>query len=202
MQRSWATWFPRVRDVSIAGPVSVRSLLLAGLLLSFALVSFAAAWRSAAVVLLATVILAVSVMFRSHSSEPERVGEASGETDASAPVDATLRSLLTALPDSALVLDPDGKVVAANAAADALFPGSVGRHISSVSRAPELLAAVATVSASGVARDAEVKRHPPQEQALAVRVARLDHAAHGKTGSILVLLRDVTEQQGLARMRA
>ena len=71
-------------------------------------------------------------------------------------LDAAVRSaavwkiIVESLPDPAVALDAEGGVLAFNSAASELFPGAAhGRHISQVTRAPELLTAVNGAIASG-----------------------------------------------------
>ena len=113
-----------------------------------------------------------------------------------------LRSLLAALPDAALAFDGDGTILGANDPAAALFPGCIGRHIALVARPPELFAAVHEVLAAGGSRDFEFRLSSPHERRFAARVAAVTESAPGRTGTILIVLRDVTEQERLSRMRA
>lgn len=113
-----------------------------------------------------------------------------------------LRALLAGLPDAALAFDGGGTVLGANDAAAALFPGCVGRHIALVARPPELFAAVHEVMAAGGARDFEFKLSSPHERTFAARAVAISEGAPERPGTILVVLRDVTEQERLSRMRA
>ncbi len=56
---------------------------------------------------------------------------------------STWRNVIDSLPDPAIALDAQGDVLMLNGPAQELFPGAApGRHLSQITRAPELLVAV------------------------------------------------------------
>ena len=81
-------------------------------------------------------------------------------------------AVIDSLPDPALALDAGGDVVAINASASELF-GSAdpGRHISQVTRAPELLAAVDSALETGETQECRLDFKDPVERRLDGTVA-------------------------------
>lgn len=113
-----------------------------------------------------------------------------------------LRGVADALPDPAIVLDRNGEVVVANDGAHDLFRDlKAGVHISSAIRTPEFLdALVAAVTSVTPVTVMHVERVPVGRR-LAITVAPL-LLDHGETRALLVLLRDLTEQERMTQMRA
>jgi two-component system, OmpR family, phosphate regulon sensor histidine kinase PhoR len=108
------------------------------------------------------------------------------------------------LPDPAIVLDRDEIVLTFNRALSDLFPGAqAGRHVSQVTRAPELL------TATGVARETRQTQlcrldfRVPVERSLVATVAPLGARLNLEHNpDVLVVMRDLTEQDRIVRMRA
>jgi two-component system phosphate regulon sensor histidine kinase PhoR len=128
--------------------------------------------------------------------------------DVDAPVpqasDRSWRAIIDALSDPAIALDEAGFVVHHNPLAADMFPRvRTGQPISHVSRSPELLEAV------DGARRAEKRivvqlqdRVPVQRRVSAILTPlALEQAAEGAP-VLLVVFRDVTDQEKLAQMRA
>lgn len=115
-----------------------------------------------------------------------------------------LRAVADALPDPAIVLDHNGEVMFANAQATALFHGlRSGIHISSAIRTPAFLDALATAEPGRAPVTVSHVERVPVGRRLAVTVAALDPSGGGeKRPPLLVLLRDLTEQERVTQMRA
>ena len=112
--------------------------------------------------------------------------------------------VVDAVPEPAVVLDDAGYVMHANRMAEDLFGARRrGNHVASMSRDPELLAAVDQALVSGEAASVELHERVPVERRLLATVAPLERSRSG-TGNpaLLVSLRDLSEQDRLARMRA
>ena len=113
--------------------------------------------------------------------------------------------VVDAVPEPAVVLDHAGYVVHANRMAEDLFGARRrGGHVASMSRDPELLAAVDQALVSGETASVELHERVPVERRLLATVAPLDPVAHrartARRSSIS--FRDLSEQDRLARMRA
>ena len=108
------------------------------------------------------------------------------------------------LPDPAIVLDAEGTVLAFNSAALDVFSGSAsGRHISQVTRAPELLTAVNEAVATDDVQSCRLDFKVPVERSLVGTVAPLKlGATEPLDPHVLIVLRDLTEQDQLVKMRA
>ena len=105
-----------------------------------------------------------------------------------------------ALPDPVLLLDPSGTVTVANAPARAVLDTDPsGLHVSGTIRAPAMLEAVAAVMAGGEARHVDYEVRFPVAHSFHAYVAPLD-AEH--SGGALIVLRDLTREQQIERMRA
>jgi two-component system phosphate regulon sensor histidine kinase PhoR len=118
--------------------------------------------------------------------------------------DQLWRSLVDGFPEPALVLSASGHIVHANALAEDLFGGRRrGGHIAAMSRDPELLAAIDAALASGVAAAVELHERVPMERRRLATVAPIgQRGAAAGDPALLITLRDLTEQDRLARMRA
>ncbi len=108
------------------------------------------------------------------------------------------------LPDPAIILDAEGTVLSFNPAALEVFNGSAtGRHISQVTRAPELLTAVSEAIDSQDVQSCRLDFKVPVARSLVGTVAPLMlTASEPLDPHLLIVLRDLTEQDRLVRMRA
>ena len=97
-----------------------------------------------------------------------------------------------------------GYVMHANRMAEDLFGARRrGGHVASMSRDPELLAAVDQALVSGATAAVELHERVPVERRLLATVAPLDPSRSGADGpALLISFRDLSEQDRLARMRA
>ena len=183
------------RDVAIGGGVLVAILSIAKpvtwIWVMFAVVGTAAA-------------IASSVRLRDRgrhgSLEREgRDGRSAGEVRSSAD---TLASAISGLSDAAIVLDGRLTILDANEPARQIFAIALGRHIAQTTRVPELLQAVDAALARAEVKSLQFQVPPPLDRTFAVRVTPLGHRGASYGPAILVLLRDMTEQEQLSRMRA
>jgi len=132
-----------------------------------------------------------------------RAADAPAATAEAADRSATWRAMLAGLADASIVMDGEGMVIAANAAARDWFPASSGRHISQLTRSPELLTAVDRALATGRAQACRTRMVVPVERQVAGLITPLARPPHADGVPVLLLvLRDLTEQERLARMRA
>jgi two-component system phosphate regulon sensor histidine kinase PhoR len=117
--------------------------------------------------------------------------------------DRLWRLMVDAVPEPAVVLDGSGQIVHANRLAEELFgTRRRGGHIASMTRDPELLAAVDEALDTRQLREVELHKRVPVERRLLATLAPLDRPRSGADPSLLVSFRDLTEQDRLARMRA
>jgi len=114
------------------------------------------------------------------------------------------RMVVDAVPEPAIALDGAGQIVHANRRAEELFGSRRhGGHLASMSRDPELLAAVDEALATHEGCAVELQTRVPVERRLLAMVAALDTSASRDGGPVLLIsFRDLTEQDRLARMRA
>ena len=118
--------------------------------------------------------------------------------------DGAWHMLVDAVPEPAIVLDSAGYVMHANRMAEDLFGARRrGGHVASMSRDPELLAAVDQALASGQTAAVELHERVPVERRLLATVAPLERSRSSVAGpALLISFRDLSEQDRLTRMRA
>jgi two-component system, OmpR family, phosphate regulon sensor histidine kinase PhoR len=113
---------------------------------------------------------------------------------------SAMAGLVSALPDPVLLLDRRGIVVIANRhAAGILEMDPVGRHISTSIRAPQVLEAVEHVLGTDEAVRVDFAIHVPVPRHFEAFIAPIEK---GKDAAALVLVRDLTREQQIERMRA
>ncbi|RTL66727.1 MAG: hypothetical protein EKK41_17905 [Hyphomicrobiales bacterium] len=114
------------------------------------------------------------------------------------------KHLIEGIPEPALILGPTGHILYVNASGhDLLGGGRIGLHFTSLSRDPELVAAVDTALETGRTTTVELQERVPVERRRSATVAGLG-SQDGTLSSpaLLITVRDLTEQDRLARMRA
>jgi two-component system phosphate regulon sensor histidine kinase PhoR len=113
-----------------------------------------------------------------------------------------LDSLVTALPDPAMIVAEIGEVICANQPACSLLEVSpVGKHLTLALRAPIVLQAVNDAIIKQTASQVQHVVRAAIPRTLDVYVAPLGQH-DGKTRIALIILRDLTYEQQLERMRA
>ena len=174
-----------------------------GLALALAVFFMIAGGLSPAVALLGLAAVAAWAVLRPFE-ETDRDARARTSGQSTAGGDRLWRMLVDAVPEPAVVLDHTGYVMHANRMAEDLFGSRRrGGHVASMSRDPELLAAVDQALVSGATCSFELHERVPVERRLLATVAPLDQARSSADGpALLISFRDLSEQDRLARMRA
>ena len=111
------------------------------------------------------------------------------------------RAVIAGLSDPALVVDGRRHVLVANGHAHALWCVEPGRHLSEFVRAPELLGAVDLALTGQEPQTFQVRLAVPIERNLSGTVTPLGRAGDGYP-ALAIVVRDQSEQDRLARMRA
>ena len=125
-----------------------------------------------------------------------------GGSDGGAAAPDAAVSLVEALPDPVLVIDPGGVVVMANDLVRAVLDmDPTGLHLSASIRAPAMLDAVAAVGAGEDARHVDYEVRFPVPRSFHAYVAPVGDKNGGRRGAIIVL-RDLTREQQIEQMRA
>lgn len=118
----------------------------------------------------------------------------------------TWQAMLDGVPDAALLLDDELAMLHVNSVARDTLSARAGLPLTSCLRDPGLLAAIARAQQDGDAQTVEIRAPMPAGRSLASLVTPLrsktDDETAPHTPSILVVLRDQTEGQQLAQMRA
>ena len=124
-----------------------------------------------------------------ESAEPDQAGPA--------PLDL-VADVVHALPDPVLVIGPAGIVIAANGQARAVLEADpVGHHISASIRAPAMLDAVKSAMAGEDPVSVDYELRVPVQRSFQAHVSPL-----GQSQGAVIVLRDLTREQQLERMRA
>ena len=186
--------------------IARRTLLSAAALLTVAFVVWGGLSPRAALVGLAALLL-WSALWPLLSSSTVMAQYEAQQKAAEAARNAGARiwtRIVSNLPDPAIVLDAEGTVLSFNPAALDVFGGcAIGRHISQVTRAPELLTAVDEAIATTDVQSCRLDFKVPVERSLVGTVAPLlISAGEPLDPHVLIVLRDLTEQDRLVRMRA
>ncbi|MGH6874690.1 MAG: phosphate regulon sensor histidine kinase PhoR [Aestuariivirgaceae bacterium] len=125
-------------------------------------------------------------------------------TAASEPL-ALLAAVAHALPDPFLLLSRDGHVAIANRAAEDVFETQLtGKHISHTVRSPVILDAVQEVIAHREPLRVDFEQRIPLQRRFEASIAPVakSDSSMPERPAIIILLRDLTHEQQLERMRA
>jgi two-component system phosphate regulon sensor histidine kinase PhoR len=173
----------------VAVAVIMASLvLIAGLSKAFALIGF--------------VSFVASVVLLPRQDADQALAGPLERPSAVARTASAMHAMSEALPDPVIVLNPAGHVLFCNAPARGLFASlREGSHISSVIRTPEFLDAVSAAPERGRAVTVTYAQRVPGARRRAATVAPRTRGSE-RGGSILVLLRDLTEVERINQMRA
>jgi len=118
---------------------------------------------------------------------------AGGSADA-----ALLEAVVAGMPDAAIVLDREARVIVANTAARTIAPALArGQPLSLALRMPEIVDAVRQAAASGEPRRVEFSQRVPVDRWFAAHVAPLS----GTAGLMLLVLHDLTPLRRIEEMR-
>lgn len=110
--------------------------------------------------------------------------------------------IVSAFPDPVAVVDERGVVVAANDLVKTILEADpVGLHLSASIRAPAVLGAMEAVIAGEPARHVDYEVRFPVPRGFHAYLAPLP-AEHAQRGGALMVLRDLTREQQIERMRA
>jgi two-component system phosphate regulon sensor histidine kinase PhoR len=112
-------------------------------------------------------------------------------------------SLLAGLPLAAVLVGPDARILAANAAArEMMGQAIVGRHFLTAMRQPDLRAAIEATSADGDARSITYQvAQDGRDSTFRAHVATVTIAPEGGATGVLVAFEDLTEREQAAQMR-
>jgi two-component system phosphate regulon sensor histidine kinase PhoR len=146
--------------------------------------------------------VAWAALWPADAADRDLRGAMAGQSSPGA--DRLWRLVVDAVPEPAVGLDNAGYVVHTNRLAEELFGSRRrGGHVASMSRDPELLAAVDQALVTGATCSVELHERVPVERRLLATVAPLDRLRTGGDGpALLISFRDLSEQDRLARMRA
>jgi two-component system phosphate regulon sensor histidine kinase PhoR len=151
--------------------------------------------------LTAFVAFVASVALLPRQEVDQELGAELGHPASSARSTLAMHVMAEALPDPVILLNREGQVLFCNSPARGLFASlREGSHISSVIRTPEFLDAVTAAPKRGRAVTVSYAERVPVGRRMAVTVAPLTRG-NERDGSILVLLRDLTEIERINQMR-
>ena len=132
------------------------------------------------------------------SKAPAQQAETPAPAVVPVPQGACVDDVIQALPDPALMIDGQGRVLYANALArDVLETDAVGLHLSASIRNPAVLEAVAAAAAGEGPISVDYELRVPMPRNFRAHVAPL-----GQRKGALLVLRDLTREQQIERMRA
>jgi two-component system phosphate regulon sensor histidine kinase PhoR len=170
------------------GVIMASLVLIASLSKAFALIGFAS--------------FVVSVVLLPRQDGEQALTGALERPAAAAQTASAMHLMAEALPDPVIVLNPAEHVLFCNAPARGLFASlREGNHISSAIRTPEFLDAVSAAPERGRAVTVTYAERVPVGRRMAATVVPLARGSE-RGGSILVLLRDLTEVERINQMRA
>jgi two-component system phosphate regulon sensor histidine kinase PhoR len=149
-------------------------------------------------------ILAAAIIGGFSGSANREVGEVF-TPQSSDPGDNLIIALIAALPDPALALDRDGRVLAFNPGAGALAPAMRrGEPVSLALRIPDLNDAIRKAAATGETQRVEFSERVPVDRWYEAHVAPLNRngRANGRPDLMLVIVHDLTPLHRVEQMRA
>lgn len=133
---------------------------------------------------------------RRHAGASEA---ASAQDSVSSGEIAVLHAVVESMPDAAIVLDQDGRVVTFNEAARVIAPALTQGALASLAlRVPEVVEAVRAVSAGEASRSVEFSQRVPLDRWFTAHVRPL---AGVPSAAILLVFHDLTQQRRIEEMR-
>lgn len=152
----------------------------------------------------ATVLVIVGVLLLTHLLTRRPVALALAPRRPTVTSDTlALATCIRALPDPVVLLDRRGVVRIANAVAEATVPGiRTGEPVGFVLRQPDLAEAIRQVAAGGLARPVSHHQHALVDRDYEIHVLPVREEGEALPGHMLLVMKDLTEQQRLDRMRA
>jgi two-component system phosphate regulon sensor histidine kinase PhoR len=113
------------------------------------------------------------------------------------------RDLIEALPDPAMVLDATGSVIHANPLVSELFQKpALGQPVTHLTRKPELIDAIENIHSGERTAVIELELRVPLQRRVLAMLSRLTTEDQSAAAPVLVVFRDMTEQDRVARMRS
>ncbi|MBV1700659.1 MAG: two-component sensor histidine kinase [Hyphomicrobiales bacterium] len=111
-----------------------------------------------------------------------------------------IRAIVDVLPEPAMVISAEGRILAANSATQALFPAMrMGDLLALNLRAPDILDAMARVRAEGKTESVLWLERVPVERLFDVHIALIE--TPDQPHALMLALRDLTELRRVERMR-
>ena len=178
----------RRAELAVAAALTLAFVITGGLSLGVALLG----------------ILAVAALAAFWPGEDRFAGMRGRSLTQSAADTELWRMVIDAVPEPTIALNDDGQIIHANRLTEEQFGARRrGGHIASMSRDPELLAAVEDALQTRQTRAVEVQARVPVERRLLATMVPLESpGANRSAPSLLITYRDLSEQDRLARMRA
>ena len=179
----------------LAGPL-VAVVITGAVFLTLLLVEQASwIWAAAG---FAIVSATLSLVLKRRSAAEEL----RAEDPVTSTVDADVAALAEALGEPAILIDRRGVVLHRNGSAALEWPAMrVGDPLSLSLRAPAVVAALEAAISTGEPQTAELQQPPPNQAWHRVRAAPLPPGKAGSPRTILVTLRNLTEQKRVDAMR-
>jgi two-component system, OmpR family, phosphate regulon sensor histidine kinase PhoR len=153
--------------------------------------------------LIAFLIIAAAALLGANGDAGDAAAVHNDERRAS--LDAALiDALIAGLPDPAIMLERDGRVVAFNEAARAIAPALTrGQPLSLALRMPEIVEAVREVARTGEPQQVEYSERVPIDRWFAVHVTAIDWAGSRPDGKLkLLVFNDLTPLRRVEELRA
>lgn len=193
-----------------ADPFFAPITLVGGLLGIGAIAGQISTWFAVMALLVFTIVfrwhrLASDQAARNESAYAQAIASENTEDDGDhrTGADPSWRTIVDCLSDPALVLDQDAFVVHYNPLMADLFPRvKLGQPVTSLTRSPELLAALEAKSGDLHRKIVHLEDRVPVHRSLTAFVSFISDEANDAPARSLIVLRDLTDQQKHAQLRA
>lgn len=201
---TWTEWLTRAGErVRTRAALLCGASLAAAIAVSMAGLSF---WFAIAGIVLAICLGALVELENEERPSPRSAGSIRGGID-SAP-QADWHMVLNAIPDPVLTLGNGGRIVHFNPAAREIYATlRIGGQAALLSRDPDFLQAIDEVVDDGFQRTIEVQERVPIDRRVRITLTAMPERVRATTSReaaphVVIVLRDLTEQDRLAKMRA